>query len=142
MRNRQLIARWTLEKGRAENVVELQKTDGKSYTRINDYAKLRELFGKLLAEIQRIKSEGDYEAGKNLVETYAVKIDYQLHKEVLDRYRKLNLAPYGGFVNPVLKPIVENGKITDITIDYSECYTEQMLRYGEEFSFLEVEENF
>jgi len=136
MRNRQLIARWALEKGKDENVVELQKIDGKTYSVINDYEKLRHLFGTLLAEIQRIKSEGDYEAGKNLVETYAVKIDYQLHKEVLDRYRKLNLAPYGGFVNPVLKPIVENGKIIDITIDYTESYTEQMLRYGREFSFL------
>ena len=136
MRNRQLIARWALEKGKAENVVELLKIDGKSYTRINDYAKLRELFGKLLAEIQRIKSEGDYEAGKALVETYAVKIDRTLHAEVLQRFEKLNIAPYGGFVNPVLNPVVENGRITDITIDYTESYTEQMLRYGREFGFL------
>ena len=136
MRNRQLIARWALEKGKAENVVELLKIDGKSYTRINDYAKLRELFGNLLAEIQRIKSEGDYEAGKALVETYAVKIERTLHAEVLQRFEKLNIAPYGGFVNPVLKPVVENGKITDVTIDYTESYTEQMLRYGREFGFL------
>lgn len=138
MRNRQLIARWALEKGKAENVVELLKIDGKSYTRINDYAKLRELFGNLLAEIQRIKSEGDFEAGKALVETYAVKIDRTLHAEVLQRFDKLNIAPYGGFVNPVLKPVVENDKITDITIDYTESYTEQMLRYSREFSFLNV----
>ena len=136
MRNRQLIARWALEKGKAEKVVELLKIDGKTYTRINDYVKLREIFGTLLAEIQRIKSEGDFEAGKALVETYAVKIDHALHAEVLERFKKLNIAPYGGFVNPVLKPVVENGKIVDVTIDYTESYTEQMLRYGREFGFL------
>ena len=136
MRNRQLIARWALEKGKAEKVVELLKIDGKTYTRINDYVKLRKIFGTLLAEIQRIKSEGDFEAGKALVETYAVKIDHALHAEVLERFKKLNIAPYGGFVNPVLKPVVENSKIVDVTIDYTESYTEQMLRYGREFSFL------
>ncbi|MBR5168606.1 MAG: dihydrofolate reductase, partial [Salinivirgaceae bacterium] len=136
MRNRQLIARWALEHGKADKVIEMPVIDGKTYTVINDYARLRQLFAALLAEIQRIKSEGDYEAGKNLVETYAVKIDRQLHAEVLERFKKLNIAPYGGFVNPVLKPVVENGKITDITIDYTESYTEQMLRYGREFGFL------
>ena len=136
MRNRQLIARWALEKGKAEKVVELLKIDGKTYTRINDYVKLREIFGTLLAEIQRIKSEGDFEAGKALVETYAVKIDHALHAEVLERFKKLNIAPYGGFVNPVLKPVIENGKIIDVTIDYTESYTEQMLRYGRDFAFL------
>ena len=141
MRNRQLIARWALEHGKADNVIELKNIDGKTYTAINNYQLLRKLFGTLLSEIQRIKSEGDYEAGKNLVETYAVKIDRKLHTEVLERYQKLNLAPYGGFVNPVLKPVIENGRITNITIDYTESYTEQMMRYGREFSFLEVEEN-
>lgn len=136
MRNRQLIARWALEHGKADKVIEMPVIDGKTYTVINDYARLRQLFAALLAEIQRIKSEGDYEAGKNLVETYAVKIDRQLHAEILERFKKLNIAPYGGFVNPVLKPVVENGKITDITVDYTESYTEQMLRYGREFSFL------
>ena len=136
MRNRQLIARWALEHGKADKVIEMPVIDGKTYTVINDYARLRQLFAALLAEIQRIKSEGDYEAGKNLVETYAVKIDRQLHAEVLERFKKLNIAPYGGFVNPVLKPVVENGEITDITIDYTESYTEQMLRYGRKFGFL------
>jgi len=136
MRNRQLIARWAFEHGKADNVIELKNINGKTYSAINDYEKLRQLFGTLLAEIQRIKSEGDYEAGKNLVEKYAVKIDRQLHSEVLERFKKLNIAPYGGFVNPVLKPVVENGKITDVTIDYYEEYTEQMLRYGREFGFL------
>ena len=136
MRNRQLIARWALEHGKADKVIEMPVIDGKTYTVINDYARLRQLFAALLAEIQRIKSEGDYEAGKNLVETYAVKIDRQLHAEVLERFKKLNIAPYGGFVNPMLKPVVENGKIANVTIDYTESYTEQMLRYGREFGFL------
>ncbi len=139
MRNRQLIARWAFEHGKADGVIEMPTIDGKTYTVINDYARLRQLFASLLAKIQRIKSEGDFEAGKNLVETYAVKIDRQLHAEVLQRFEKLNIAPYGGFVNPVLKPVIENGKIADVTIDYTESYTEQMLRYGREFGFLEIE---
>ncbi|MCB2219202.1 MAG: dipeptidyl peptidase 3 [Bacteroidetes bacterium] len=136
MRNRQLISKWCYEKGLAENVIEQVKKDGKTYYKINDYNKLRNLFGALLAEVQRIKSEGDYEAGKDLVETYGVVVDPTLHKEVIDRYQKLNLAPYGGFVNPVLKPVVENDEIADITVDYSEGYAEQMLRYSRDYSFL------
>lgn len=139
MRNRQLIASWAFEQGKAENVIELKTVNGKTYSVINNYEKLRTLFGKLLAEIQRIKSEGDFPAGQALVENYGVKIDQKLHAEVLERYRKLNLAPYGGFVNPVLKPVMENGKIIDVTIDYTETYVEQMIRYGKEFSFLDLE---
>ena len=105
MRNRQLIAKWAYEKGKEANVIELKKRDGKTYVVVNDYPRLRELFGTLLAEIQRIKSEGDYAAGKNLVEGYGVKVDPELHAEVLERYAKLNLAPYKGFVNPVMKEV-------------------------------------
>ena len=137
MRNRQLIARWVFEKGASEQVVELKQKDGKTYVVINDYAKLRNLFGELLAEVQRIKSEGDYEAGKSLVETYAVKVDPKLHAEVLKRYSKLNLAPYKGFVNPVMKPVTNaDGEITDIRLDYTEGYADQMLRYSRDYSFL------
>lgn len=111
--------------------------DGKTYVRINDYAKLRMLFGKLLAEIQRIKSEGDYEAARQLVETYAVQIDPVLHAEVLQRYRSLHLAPYKGFVNPVYTPQTDKeGNITDVHISYSEGYAEQMLRYSRDYSNL------
>lgn len=137
MRNRQLIARWALEKGSEEKVVEWVVRQGKTYVRINDYRKLRVLFGKLLAEIQRIKSEGDYEAARCLVETYAVKVDPVLHAEVLERYRKLNLAPYKGFVNPVYTPLYdEEGMLTDIAISYTEGYAEQMLRYSREYANL------
>lgn len=137
MRNRQLIARWALEHGQAEHVVEMVNRDGKTYVRINDYAKLRMLFGKLLAEIQRIKSEGDYEAARQLVETYAVQIDPVLHAEVLQRYRSLHLAPYKGFVNPVYTPQTDKeGNITDVHISYSEGYAEQMLRYSRDYSNL------
>lgn len=137
MRNRQLIARWVYEMGRAEQVVELKHRDGKTFVVVNDYARLRELFGKLLAEVQRIKSEGDYEAGRNLVETYGVKIDLALHQEVKARYEKLHLSPYKGFVNPVMQPVVdENGKVVDIRLDYTEGYAEQMLRYSRDYSFL------
>lgn len=139
MRNRQLIANWAYNQGKADNVIELKIVNGKTYSVINNYEKLRTLFGKLLAEIQRIKSEGDFTAGQALVENYGVKIDQKLHAEILERYRKLDLAPYGGFVNPVLKPVIENGKITDVTIDYTETYVEQMIRYGKEFSFLDLE---
>jgi dipeptidyl-peptidase-3 len=137
MRNRQLIARWVYEKGQPDNVIELKKRDGKTYVVINDYEALRGLFGQLLAEVQRIKSEGDYEAGRRLVETYGVKVDAALHREVLKRYAALNLAPYRGFVNPVMKP-VRNGKgeVINIVPDYSEGYVEQMLRYSREYSFL------
>ena len=137
MRNRQLIAKWAFEQGKADNVIELKKKEGKTYVVVNDYAKLRELFGKLLAEVQRIKSEGDFAAGKQLVEDYAVKVDPELHAEVLKRYAALNLAPYKGFVNPVMK-LVKNEKeeVTDVTLDYTEGYTQQMMRYGKEYSFL------
>ena len=137
MRNRQLIAKWVYEKGKADNVIELKQRDGKTYVVVNDYAKLRELFGTLLAEVQRIKSEGDFSAGKKLVEEYAVKVDPALHAEVLERYAKLNLAPYKGFVNPVMKEVKnDKGDVTDIVLDYTEGYTDQMLRYSKEYSFL------
>ena len=137
MRNRQLIARWVFEQGQADQVVELKKRDGKSYVVINDYARLRELFGRLLAEVQRIKSEGDFAAGKKLVEEYGVKVDPALHQEVLDRYAHLQLAPYKGFVNPVMKEVKNaQGEVTDITLDYTEGYVEQMLRYSRDYSFL------
>ena len=137
MRNRQLIAKWAYEQGKADKVIEIAERYGKHYIVVNDYAKLRELFGKLLAEVQRIKSEGDYAAGKALVENYGVKVDPTLHKEILERYTKLNLAPYKGFVNPQMKE-VKNGKgeVTDIVLDYSEGYAEQMLRYSRDYSFL------
>ena len=137
MRNRQLIARWALEKGRDGQIVEWVKKAGKTFVRINDYVRLRELFGQLLAEIQRIKSEGDFEAARALVENYAVKVDAALHAEVLERYSSLHLAPYKGFVNPVYTPQVdENGEITDVTVLYDESYTEQMLRYSRDYSNL------
>lgn len=137
MRNRQLIARWALERGSADKVVEIVKVDGKSYVRVNDYVKLRVLFGELLAEIQRIKSEGDYEAARLLVEQYGVQVDAQLHTEVLERYRKLNLAPYKGFVNPVYTAVTDKeGHITDVTVSYDEGYAEQMLRYSRDYASL------
>ncbi|WP_287131915.1 dihydrofolate reductase [Bacteroides sp.] len=137
MRNRQLIARWVYEKGAAEKVVELVKKDGKTYVVINDYEKVRDLFGRLLAEIQRIKSTGDYAGAHDLVEAYAVKVDSALHAEVLERYKKLNLAPYKGFVNPKYEAVTDaNGTITDVTVTYDEGYAEQMLRYGKDYSTL------
>jgi dipeptidyl-peptidase-3 len=135
MRNRKLISEWVYQHGRADNVIEMVKIDGKTYIRINDYKKLRELFGQLLGEIQRIKSEGDYEAGRDLVETYAVKVDPTLHQEVLDRYAHLNIAPYKGFVNPVYTPVFDaNGQITDVKISYDEEYIPQHLRYSRQYS--------
>ena len=135
MRNRKLIAEWVYEKGKPDNVVEMVKRDGKTYVQINDYKALRNLFGQLLGEIQRIKSEGDYEAGRNLVETYAVKINPELHKEVLDRYAKLDIAPYRGFVKPVYSLVKdEEGNITDVVVSYDEDYIPQMLRYSKEYS--------
>ncbi len=136
MRNRQLISKWCYEKGGKDHVIEFFKKDGKTYVRINDYQKLRAHIGTLLAEVQRIKSEGDYNAGKTLVETYAVKVDPELHKEVKERYAKLNLAPYGGFINPVLKPVYEGKKIVDIHIEFPDDYTEQMLHYSKAYAFL------
>ena len=137
MRNRQLIARWVYEKGAAEKVVELVKKDGKTYVVINDYEKVRDLFGRLLAEIQRIKSTGDYAGAHDLVEAYAVKVDPALHAEVLERYKKLNLAPYKGFVNPKYEAVTDaDGTITDVTVTYDEGYAEQMFRYSKDYSTL------
>lgn len=137
MRNRQLIAKWVFEKGVDDKVVELVNKDSKTYVVINDYNKLRDLFGRLLAEIQRIKSEGDFEAARKLVENYAIKVDSVLHAEILERYKKLNLAPYKGFINPVYNVITDkDGKIMDVEISYKEGYAEQMLRYGKEYSNL------
>ena len=137
MRNRQLIARWVYEKGAAEKVVELVKKDGKTYVVINDYEKVRDLFGRLLAEIQRIKSTGDCAGAHDLVEAYAVKVDPALHAEVLERYKKLNLAPYKGFVNPKYEAVTDaDGTITDVTVTYDEGYAEQMLRYSKDYSTL------
>ena len=134
MQNRKLIAQWCYEKGQKDNVIEKKTRDGKTYFVINDYPALRNLFAELLAEIQRIKSEGDYEAGKNLVETYAVNIDPQLHKEVLDRYAKLNLKPYGGFVNPDIVPVIKDGKVVDYTLEYTDSFLAQQLKYGRDYS--------
>ena len=135
MRNRQLIARWALEQGAEQKVVELVVRDGKTFVRINDYEQLRSLFGRLLAEVQRIKSEGDYEAARRLVETYAVRIDPALHAEVLERYRQLHLAPYKGFINPVYTPCYDaEGRWTDVKVDYTEGYAAQMLRYSRDYA--------
>ncbi|MDE6049297.1 MAG: dipeptidyl peptidase 3 [Paramuribaculum sp.] len=140
MRNRKLISEWVLEKGNEKGIVSLDKINGKTYVNITDYEGVRNLFGELLAEIQRIKSEGDYEAGARLVEKYAVKVDPDLHKEVLDRYATLSIAPYRGFVNPVYSPVVDNeGNITDITVTYTEDYLPQMFRYSTEYSTLATE---
>ena len=137
MRNRQLIARWVFEKGAADRVVEMVKKDGKTYVVVNDYEKLRGLFGQLLSEIQRIKSTGDYQAARDIVENYAVKVDPTLHAEVLERYKKLNLAPYKGFVNPKYEAVTDaDGKITDVKVTYDEGYAEQMLRYSKDYSLL------
>lgn len=135
MRNRQLIAKWVFEHGAGNNVVELVKVDGKTYVKVNDYEAMRGLFGELLAEIQRIKSEGDYEAGRKLVEQYAVKVDPDLHQEVLDRYAALDIAPYKGFVNPVYTPEFDaDGEITDVTVSYTEDYLPQVFRYSKQYS--------
>ncbi len=136
MRNRKLIAEWCYEKGQADNVIEKVRKDGKTYIVVNDYEKLRTLFGDLLREIQRIKSTGDFEAGKALVENYGVQIDPELHAEVLERYAKLNLEPYSGFVNPIYTPVMENGQIVDVTIEYTDDYPAQMMEYSTEYSFL------
>lgn len=134
MQNRKLIAQWCYEQGLADNVIEKKVRDGKTYFVVNDYEALRTLFGKLLAEVQRIKSEGDYQAGKALIETYAVNIDPDLHKEVLERYAKLQLKPYGGFVNPDIVPVTKNGKVVDYKLEYVESFLEQQLKYGKEYS--------
>lgn len=137
MRNRSFVAHWAYEHGKADNVVELAKKDGKTYVKINDYAKLRNLFGELLAEVQRIKSTGDYEAARKLIEDYGVKVDPVLHQEVLERYKKLNLAPYKGFVNPKYELVMDAaGQVTDVKVTYDESYVEQMLRYSKEYRTL------
>ncbi|MGL5318879.1 MAG: dipeptidyl-peptidase 3 family protein, partial [Bacteroidales bacterium] len=137
MRCRSAIAHWVLANGQESKVVELKERDGKTFVVVNDYAKMRELLGQLLGEIQRIKSEGDYEAGRVMIETYGVKVDQDLHKEVLDRYGKLNIAPWRGFINPVYTPVMDNnGNITDVTISFNEGYAEQMMRYSKEHSVL------
>jgi dipeptidyl-peptidase-3 len=137
MRNRQLIAAWALEHGAGDGVVQLVVKDGKTFVVINDYEKLHSLFGELLAEIQRIKSEGDYEAARELVEKYAVKVNQKLHSEVLERYKSLNLAPYKGFINPVYSVVTDDdNNIIDVKTDYSEGYAEQMLRYSRDYSNL------
>ena len=135
MRNRALIARWAYEKGKEKNVVELYQQNGKTYLRINDYEALRQLFGRLLAEVQRVKSEGDYKAAHDLVEGYGVKVDPVLHAEMIARYNQLNIAPYKGFINPVYTAVTDrNGHITDVKIDYKESYEHQMLRYSKEYA--------
>ena len=134
MRNRSLIAHWCYEQG---NMIQLEQMNGKTFVRITDYPALRDLFARLLAEIQRIKSEGDYEAARQLVENYAVKVDSCLHQEILERYKRLNLAPYKGFINPMMIPVLDdNGQISDIQLNYSESYSHQMLRYSSEYSTL------
>ncbi len=138
MRNRQMIAKWAFEEGSKDSVIEKVVKDNKTYFVIRDYDKLKEIFGMQLRELQRIKSEGDYEAGKKLVETYAVKVDPVLHQEVLERYKDLNIAPYGGFINPRLVPIMEGDSILDIQVEYPESFKDQMLEYGEKYSFLKL----
>lgn len=136
MRSRQLIAAWCYDNGKSNNVISLEVRQGKTYVKINDFKALRELFGQLLAEMQRIKSEGDYQAGKFLVEKYAVKVDQELHAEVLERFNKLNIAPYGGFINPVFIPEITDGKIVNVKVEYPDDYSEQMLDYSRNHSFL------
>jgi dipeptidyl-peptidase-3 len=138
MRNRQTVARWAYENGKKDNVVAFVKKDGKTYVQINNYDKLRELFGQLLKEIQRIKSEGDYNAGKNLVETYGVKVDPALHKEILARYAKLNIKPYRGFVQPRLVPVMNGNEISDVKVEYPTSFYEQMMEFGKKYAFLPI----
>jgi dipeptidyl-peptidase-3 len=139
MRNRSAIAHWVYENGKKDNAVEIINREGKTYVRINDYNKVRTLFGELLKEVQRVKSEGDFEAGKKIIEDFGVKIDQQLHAEILDRYTKLNLAPYTGFLNPYLSPTYDaDGKMTDVKVEYTDDYLGQMMHYGKSYSFLPV----
>lgn len=139
MRNRQMVAAWVYEKGKAENVIEKKVENGKTYFVVNDYLKLRALFGDLLKEIQRIKSQGDYKAGRDLIENYGVKVDPALHKEVLERYEKLGMAPYQGFIQPKLIPVVQDGKITDVKVEYPTSFMKQMLEYSKNYSYLPAE---
>lgn len=136
MRNRQLVASWVYEKGLTDNVIEKRVRAGKTYFVVNDYVKLQTLFGDLLRELQRIKSEGDFKAGQHLIETYAVKVDPQLHAEAIERYKKLDLAPYSGFINPKLTPVYQGEKMVDVTVEYPTSFSEQMLEYGKTYSYL------
>ena len=138
MRNRSAICHWVYERGKAENVVEFIKKEAKTFVKINDYEKLRILFGNMLREVQRIKSEGDFDSGKKIIEDYGVKVNADLHAEILERYSKLHLAPYTGFVNPILTPEFDlNGNITDITVNYVDDFLGQMMEYGKKYSFLD-----
>lgn len=139
MRNRALNAYWAYEHGKKDNVVEFIKKNGKTYVQVNDYNKLRDLFGQLLREIQRIKSEGDFKAGQSLIETYGVKVNPELHQEVLDRYSRLNIKPYKGFIQPRLVPVTKGGEITDVKVQYPESFFDQMIEYGKKYAFLPVE---
>lgn len=136
MRNRQMISAWALEKGKKDNVIERKVKGGKTYFVVNDYQKLRALFGALLKEVQRIKSQGDYEAGKRLVETYGVKVDTKLHDEVLARYKALDMPSYYGFIQPRLTPVEKDGKLVDVKISYPTDFMAQQLRYSKAYSFL------
>lgn len=138
MRNRQLNAAWALEKGQADKVIERLTRDGKTYFRVNDYQKLRALFGQLLREIQRIKSEGDFEAGKNLVENYGVKVDQALLDETHRRYAPLNIAPFMGFIQPRLVPVEKDGEIIDVKVEYPTDFLAQMLEYGRAYGYLPI----
>jgi dipeptidyl-peptidase-3 len=139
MRGRSMIANWCFEQGKAENVIEKMVKDGKTYIVINDFDKLRTIIGRLLKEVQRIKSEGDFNAAKDLMENYGAPVPYELHKEVLERYAKLDLAPYSGFIQPLLKASVENDEIKDVTITYPECFMEQMMFYAKNYTILPLQ---
>jgi len=137
MRNRQMVANWAYQKGKKDNVIEKVKKDGKTYFNINDYEKLHALFADLLREMQRIKSQGDYEAGKAMIEDYGVIVDKDIHAEVLARSEKLNIPPYGGFINPRLVPVTDkDGNMTDIKVEYPDDFTQQMMEYADKYSFL------
>jgi dipeptidyl-peptidase-3 len=138
MRNRALVARWAYEKGKKDNVISMFKRDNKTYVQVNDYNKLRDLFGQLLREIQRIKSEGDYKAGKGLVEGYGVNVDPVLHKEILERYAKLGMKPYKGFIQPKLVPVMEGNEIKDVKVEYPDNFFQQMMEYGKDYALLPV----
>jgi dipeptidyl-peptidase-3 len=136
MRNRQMVAAWAYEQGLADGVIERRERDGKTYFIVRDYTRLRELFGELLRELQRIKSEGDFSAGQSLVESYGVRVDQELHVEVLDRYEDLDIPAYSGFINPRLVPVETNGEIIDVEIAYPDDFSTQMLGYADQYSFL------
>ena len=139
MRNRQLVASWAYEKGKEEKVIDKKVIDGKTFFVVNDYEKLQDIFGQLLREIQRITSEGDFEAGKKLVENYGIKVDQDIHQEVLQRSAKFDSAPYGGFLNPEYTLLKKKGEIVDVLINHNEEFTDQMMRYAKDYSFLPIE---